>query len=347
MMILPSAPHLSKPHENFRIKKFGNSDIKVTPSSQDHLSSIVQTTPPNKPKQFDRSSSMYHRRTRGASCSQTFRTVPQKKPSKKSFESFLSSIDFGLISNQKSSEKPTPQTTEKSPYFIRKNYTSNGIRSEDKTRMNSMLDSSAEDVKPNYRLNFSHSKEGKRLDTKPETCRPKEQVPFIRRSRGRSFDSVIKPSKRYQNKMDSERISKMWQIENINRIIAEDPDEGSSQRGGRDGEYRIQKIQKGDEVDSDEEWRFIPSRSGLYSNKSDESPSLKEYEREVSQIDQEIVEFIRMSIARKGILLGRLKAHKGTERSSFSEELMKMKKFIENALILCNETNGLNLNDRL
>jgi len=330
-MMFPCAPNLSKPHENFRSKKFECSDRKQTPSKNNYSTSFSQETPPMIQKRIGRTFLTDQRldpRRRIQDEITPIKSVQiaPRKGSLQSFEKILSSIDFVSGSKVNGREIPLPHMPKESLCFVRRSAKKDaGIRSEEKaTGLSSTLDTSNEDSKINSKLQCSHYKEPRLPEPRSEISSFEVdgfEVPF-RRRRFASVDLVLKKRKVSRSRRENDK-TKNYQVLSLNRIIQEDSEEGSTQRGGRDRD--IDDFVTGND-DTEKEWRFVLSGSDR------DAKVREEYENEMKNIDREIVEFIRMGIARKGLLMNKLKFQNRTVDKTMSDELTRMKMFIDNAV---------------
>jgi len=343
--MFPCAPPVSKPSENFRTKRFG---VLESATKCHSLSSFLQETPMNKYQKMNIYREQIQNNGRNFLPFQENEWEGNNHPIK-ALETFLSSIDFSSTYIQFENQVTPPMNTKESPCFIRKLHRGRDFKSEEKTSdFNKRLNSSQK-VCPNRRLQFSNSKGAKILDAIPE-IQNKEVEDYeckYRRTRGKSVDSVMKEKGMYRRRVEAGMFRKKSRINEIERIIEEAAEELSSQRGEFE-EERIKKshsdIKKDSDDSEEEEWRCTSSSLSIYSKLSKENLSNKDLQREPQKIDQEILDFIKSRILKKG---GLVKSNKSQDltRESFSQELTKIKNVIENALVMCQESPDFNLVD--
>jgi len=344
--MFPCAPPISKPTENFRTKMFGTLESSTKNNS---LSSFLQETPLNRYQRTNKSISEDKNRVSGRSFLPFQENEWEgKNQSFQALETFLSSIDFSSTYIQFENQVSPPVNTKESPCFIRKLHKSRDFKSEEKSSNLSVISNSFHMVHANRRLQFSNYKDVKTLDAIPEIQSSEvEDFDFkYKRSRGKSVDSVQREKGVYRRKAEAGMFRKKNRINEIERII-EEAEELSSHRGIVE-EERIKKNEcnlKKDSDDSEEEWRCTSSSLSIYSKLSKENSTRKNRSKESQDIDQEILDFIKKRILKKGDFSNQSTKTRDFTRESFSQELAKMKDVIENALVLYQDPANFNLVD--
>jgi len=140
---------------------------------------------------------------------------------------------------------------------------------------------------------------------------------------------------RYRRKVEPGMFMKRKKMTSIENII-EEVEEISTYRGRREeGEENNSRI-KQDFDDDSEEWRCTSSSSFIVSKLSRNNSRVEDYNK-ANLLDKELFDFIKKRLSRKE---SRVPGNQDKEvvRESFSQELLKMKDAIENALILCHES---------
>jgi len=185
------------------------------------------------------------------------------------------------------------------------------------------------------KLEFSNLKElPSSLDAIPEATdfEIEELNICVRRERGSSVDSGMKGlANRYRRKVEPGMFMKRKKMTSIENII-EEVEEISTYRGRDENNSRI----KQDFDDDSEEWRCTSSSSFIVSKLSRNNSRVEDYNKG-NLLDKELFDFIKKRLSRKESRVPG-KQDKEIVRESFSQELLKMKDAIENALILCHES---------
>ena len=338
-MILPCAPHYSKPLETFRRGRFGT-DEKKPRTSETYPSILNNNTPLNKRIQFGRMDSR-------ATCS-THRNNPRPRiPSEDIGQRFRSmtraeevlnvTIEHNQDSKQSERKITRPFNFKPSPFcFRRRSHRKYGASLDEKLLTdNSILDVSAgQDIETSKFQEPNSLKMESLEDVSGDSILDlKEDDAHHLRMRGRSVDSIIEVRNVYKRRICVRKAEEDSVVKYSYIPIEEEFEEGSSQPGEELDQSMYNKI-------------INNSRYKLYFSKKKESNMRKrsnrrstndDYEKEASKIDQEIAEFIKMGIARKELLF---KRHQGAPRRLPSEELVKMKAIIENMLISNSEMGG-------
>jgi len=339
--IFPSAPHISKPNTDFRTKMFGPLDTRNTPLKNKSMYSFPNDTPSS--KQNRANNSFFVRRShdklpRARTLTPTYEARRSlQTTSFKLLDNFLSQINFSPATILKDKEIPSPCNIKESPVFIRKITKSSSSKSK---KVVSSLDN-LPDTPPQAKrqtigkLEFSNLKElPSSLDAIPEATdfEIEELNICVRRERGSSVDSGMKGlANRYRRKVEPGMFMKRKKMTSIENII-EEVEEISTYRGRDENNSRI----KQDFDDDSEEWRCTSSSSFIVSKLSRNNSRVEDYNKG-NLLDKELFDFIKKRLSRKESRVPG-KQDKEIVRESFSQELLKMKDAIENALILCHES---------
>jgi len=255
-------------------------------------------------------------------------------------ESFLSQINFSpapMLNKEK--EIPSPGNIKESPIFIRRVNNSSSSKSK---RIVGSLDTLPETPKGKRKflgkLEFSNKKDvPASLDSIPEDndFEIEEITVRVKRERGASVDSGMKTLPTvYRRKVEPGMFRMKKKMNNNVVNVIEEVEEVSTYRGRRDdGDENNSRI-KQDFDDDSEEWRCTSSSSFIISKLSRDTSRIQDYKKE--NLDKEILDFVKRRVAKKERLMGR--QDKEIVRESFSQELLKMKDAIENALIRCSES---------
>ena len=342
--ILPTAPSLSKPTTDFRTKMFGSLESRQTPLKNKSMCTFSNDTPSNLLGRT--SDSFFIRRSHnGKSRGRTL--TPTQGVSKslqtnsfRVLESFLSQINFSpaTILN-KGKEIPSPADIKESPIFIRRVNNSSSSKSK---KIVGSLDNLPDTPKGKRKflgkLEFSNKKDmPTSLDAIPEDndFEIEEITVRVKRERGTSVDSGIKTLPTvYRRKVEPGMFRRKKKMNNNVVNVIEEVEEVSTYRGKRDdGDQNNSRI-KQDFDDDSEEWRCTSSSSFIISKLSRNNSRVEDYKKE--NLDKEILDFVKRRVAKKERLLGR--QDQEIVRESFSQELLKMKDAIENALMRCHES---------
>jgi len=259
----------------------------------------------------------------------------------KLLDSFLSQINFSPAAILQEKEIPSPSQNKESPVFIQKIPQSSSSKSKRVvSSLDNLPDTPNEKRKTIGRLEFSNKKElPSSLDAIPEATdfELEELNLCVRRERGSSVDSGMKglAANRYRRRAEPGMFMKRKKMTSIENII-EEVEEISTYRGRKEeGDENNSRIRQDFDDDSEEEWRCTSSSSFIISKLSRNTSRIEDYNK--GNLDKELFDFIKKRMARKDSrALGR--QDKEVARESFSQELLKMKDAIENALIRCHES---------
>lgn len=342
--IFPSAPSLSKPVTDFRTKMFGPLDSRHTPLKNKSMCTFLNDTPS---LQLDRTNNSFVRRSHNKK-SRGRTLTPSQDPRRslqansfRVLDNFLSQINFSpaAILNQEK-EIPSPGNTKESPIFIRR--VNNSSSSKSKKIGGGSLDNLPDT--PNGKgkflgkLEFSNKKEvPASLDAIPEDkdFEIEEIAVRVKRERGTSVDSGMKVLPTVYRRRVEPGMFRMKKKMNNNVVnVIEEVEEVSTYRGKRDDGDQNNSRTRQDFDDDSEEWRCTSSSSFIISKLSRNTSRIEDYKKE--NLDKEILDFVKRRLSKKERLLGR--QDREIVRESFSQELLKMKDAIENALIRCHES---------
>lgn len=340
--IFPSAPNLSKPSTDFRTKMFGPLDTRHTPLKNKSMCTFPNDTTSS--IKFDRVNNSFFVRHSHTKKSRG-RTLTPSQDTRKSLqtnsfqvlESFLSQINFSPAAILKEKEMPSPCNIKESPIFIRRVNKSSSSKSKNiVSSLDNLPDTPNGKGQFIGKLEFSNKKEvPASLDAIPEAKDFEIEEVYVKRERGTSVDSGMKGvTTIYRRKVEPGMFRMKKKMNNNIVNVIEEVEEVSTYRGKRDdGDQNNSRIRQ-DFDDDSEEWRCTSSSSFIISKLSRNTSRIEDHNK--GNLDKEILDFVKRRLSKKERLLGR--QDKEVVRESFSQELLRMKDAIENALIRCHES---------